>query len=155
MNRWPRVLDGHTLFALAVLALFVYFLFETFSLSTRSQQFPLATTLPAILLATVQVIRERRHSARGRTDVPNAGGVAISAVAQFAGFFAAVALFGLLGAIPLFSLAYLRIIAGEPWRTSAIYAAVGWAFTLVVFVLLLHIPLPAGIIPPLLVGTER
>ena len=150
-----RLLDGHTVFALAVLAIFAYFFVDTFNLSPRSREFPFATTVPAIVLAAVQVVRELRAASRGRVVVPLEGAVVTSAVAQFAAFFVAVGLFGLLAAIPLFSLLYLRVIAGESWARSAVYAAAAWAFTLVVFVTLLHVPLPAGIIPPLLVGTEH
>lgn len=157
MRRWPlwRALDGRVLFALVVLALFAYGLFETAGLSARAQQFPIATTLPAIALAAVQVVRELRAAAHGRSDAPIEGAVAVSALAQFAVFFAAVGLFGLLAAVPLFSLLYLRAVAGESWARSAVYAALAWAFTLAVFVNLLHVPLPAGIIPPLVVGTEQ
>ncbi len=154
-RRLSRTLDGHVLFALVMLALFAYVLFETARLSARAQQFPIATALPAIALAAVQVVRELRAAARGRADAPVEGAVALSALAQFSVFFAAVALFGLLAAVPLFSLLYLRVFAGESWVRSAVYAAVAWAFTLAVFVTLLHVPLPAGIIPPLLVGTEQ
>lgn len=151
----PRVLDGRSLFALVVLALFAYVLFETTGLTARAQQFPIATTLPAIALAAVQVIRELRAAARGRSATPVEGTVALSALAQFAAFFAAVGLFGLLAAVPLFSLLYLRAISGESWVRSAAYAALAWVFTFVVFVNLLHVSLPAGIVPPLLVGTEQ
>ena len=69
-----------------------------------------------------------------------------SALVWAAAFFATVYLVGLLVAIPVYSAVYVRRVAAEPWPRALVYGAVAWAFTYAVFVNLLHVPLPGGII---------
>jgi len=64
-------------------------------------------------------------------------------VAWILGMFAGVILLGFVVAVPLAAFAYLRA-AREGWVTSAVIAAICWAFVYGVFDRLLHVPLPPG-----------
>jgi hypothetical protein len=135
---------GALAIALAVLAVFVYAVYEIqTSWSARSRLFALTITLPAIALALVQVARELRRLDVVRA-VPAEANVARSALAWFAAFFASLWLIGLMTTVPLYAAAYLRFAAGEAWPKAVLYALAAWAFAYVLFVSFLHIPLPTG-----------
>lgn len=140
----PR-LRGHVLVTLTVLAVFAYGLVETQGLSPRARLFPLAATLPALVLATVQLARGFRRPP-GADPPPPEAAVTPHALLWFAGFFAGMWLVGLLAALPIFSVVYLRFASREPWRRAALYAALAWASAYFLFVTVLHVPFPEGMI---------
>lgn len=124
----------------------------------RAGLFPTVIGLPLLALAIVQVvIAARRHptSAAGfegdlPADVvwPRALGVALA----IAGFAAGVWLLGFLIALPTMTFAYLRFAARESWVLSLGLAA---AFALLfygLFIELLRVKLPEGLLLSLLVG---
>ena len=129
---------GAILFSLAVLVVLAYAAYEiNTGFTTRARLFANAITVPALVLAAFQVIREAR-----RLEAI----VSRSALIWAAGFFVALWAIGLQLAIPLFALVYLRLAAGEAWPKAAAYAAVAWLFVELTFVQTLHIQLPAGAI---------
>lgn len=136
---------GPLLFSVAVLAVFLYAAYEmNTGFSTRARLFGNLIILPALGLALAQVIRELRRTHPLR--VPPEGTFTRSALTWAAGFFVSLATLGLHLTIPLFTILYLRYFAGEAWAKAVIYAAVAWIFVEGVFVRLLHIPLPGGIV---------
>jgi hypothetical protein len=137
---------GALLVAVAVLAIFLYAAYETQTWSTRSRLFATTIAVPAIALALVQVIREARSSRLPRMVPPEAL-LTRSAVVWAGAFFVSLAMLGLGVTVPLFAVAYLKVAAHERWLHSAAYGFAAWLFIEVVFVRLLHVPLPAGAIP--------
>lgn len=138
---------GHLLVSALLLLLFAFAAYESANLSTRSRQFPLAVTLPATALAAANVVRILRAERASDPAVPSEARLARDALAWFAAFFAGVWLFGLIAALVLFAAAYLRLVAKESWPVVGIYTAALFVFTYGVFVTLLHLPIPAGIVP--------
>lgn len=148
MRSPTTALDGRgaLLFSLAVLAVFAYAAYEmNTSFTTRARLLGNALIAPALLLAIMQVVRELRRAER--LLVPREALFTPSALAWAAGFFVSLWALGLAITIPLFSLAYLRLAAGEAWPKAAAYAFVAWLFVYVTFDRLLHVPLPGGIVP--------
>lgn len=65
--------------------------------------------------------------------------------AWFLGFFVLTALIGLLIAVPVYVLIYVRYGAREPWWVGAIGGAGAWTFVWFLFDWLLKIPLYGGL----------
>jgi hypothetical protein len=61
-------------------------------------------------------------------------------------FFLMFWLLGALVTVPLFALLYLVTVSRQPAVVAAAYALVSWGFIYGLFVRLLHIPLPAGVL---------
>lgn len=140
-----RRLD-QVLVAAVLVAVFAYAGAETLNLSQRARLFPLATLAPALALGAFQLARELRRAREASDPVPPEARFTPSAAAWFAAFFGLVWLVGLLAAVPAFTLAYLRAAAREPWPLALGYALGAWAFLYFVFVNLLHIRMPGGIV---------
>ena len=62
------------------------------------------------------------------------------------GFFALIWLLGFPIAIPLMMFAYLKFQGGESWVLSITLTVVAWLFFYVLFVRLLHLPFPDGLL---------
>lgn len=137
---------GALVISLVVLAVFLYVAYETQTWATRARLFATTLVVPAIVLAAAQVIREARRAGVPRPAPPEAA-FTRSAIVWAAAFFVSLAVIGLVPTIPLFAVAYLRLAAGEGWAKAVAYAVVAWLFVEVLFVRVLHIPLPAGAIP--------
>lgn len=69
-----------------------------------------------------------------------------AALGWVAGFFLALWLFGVLIAVPVFALLYLRFAGKASWSSAAIYAAVVGGVLYVAFGRLLSVPMPNGIL---------
>lgn len=143
-----NVLDGRgaLLFSLAILVVFIYAAYEmNTSFTTRARLLGNALIVPALLLAVAQVVREIRRT--HPLPIPREAVFTRPAVAWAAAFFVSMWAVGLSITIPLFSLAYLRLAAGEAWPKAGIYALGAWLFVDLIFNRLLHVPLPGGVIP--------
>lgn len=150
MRSWRTLaaLDGRgaLLFSLATLAVFAYAAYEmNTGFSTRARLFGNVLIVPALVLATAQVVRELLRA--GPRPVPPEAAFTRSAIVWGSGFFASLWALGLAVTIPLFALVYLRLAAGEAWPKAAAYAFGAWLFVEILFVRLLHVPLPGGAIP--------
>lgn len=62
------------------------------------------------------------------------------------GFFAAIVLLGFPLAVPLFVFAYLRGEARAPWVQTVVLVGVAWGIFTGLFVRLLHLPFPTGLL---------
>jgi hypothetical protein len=60
------------------------------------------------------------------------------------GFFAALRLLGIARAVPVTTLLYLKVGAGEKWPISLVVTAGLWLFLYGLFVYTLQIPFPEG-----------
>lgn len=137
---------GALLVAIVVLAVFAYALIEVQTWSTRSRLFATTIGVPAILLAVVQVAREARRLGVA-PEIPREALFTRSALVWAVAFFVSLWMLGLVVTVPLFALVYLRFAAGESWPKAAVYAAATWLFIELLFIRLLHVPLPGGAIP--------
>ncbi|HEV8534366.1 MAG TPA: tripartite tricarboxylate transporter TctB family protein [Candidatus Limnocylindria bacterium] len=137
---------GALLVAVAALAIFAYVAYETQTWSTRSRLFATTIAIPAIALAAAQVVREVRSLALPRI-VPAEAAVTRSALVWAVAFFVSLWVLGLIVTVPLFAFVYLRFAASERWLFAAAYGLASWLFVEIIFVRLLHVPLPAGAIP--------
>jgi tripartite tricarboxylate transporter TctB family protein len=146
MSRGGLRLDGALVAAIAMAAIFAYALFEIQRLSGRSQQFPLATALPGLAVALAVIVRELRQPPR---PISPEGATTRRAVAHFAAYFAGVFIAGFAATTAVFTALYLWREAELPWPI-ALGAAVAGVVTVLVFANTLHVPLPEGLIAPLL-----
>lgn len=137
---------GHLLVSAALLAIFAYAAYESLNLSPRSKLFPLAVTLPAVALAAANVARVLRADPSRDPAMSREARVSRDALAWFAAFFLSVWVIGLIPALALFAAGYLRLVANEPWLRVGIYVATLFVLMYGVFVALLHIPIPGGIV---------
>ncbi|MDQ3326821.1 MAG: tripartite tricarboxylate transporter TctB family protein, partial [Actinomycetota bacterium] len=60
-------------------------------------------------------------------------------------FFVGLFVFGLYVVVPLFCLAYLRLVARSSWLVAAVYAAVALVALYVPLTYLLRVPVPEGL----------
>lgn len=137
---------GALIVSILVLAVFAYTLIEVQTWSTRSRLFATTISIPAILLAVVQVVREARRLGVWR-EIPPEAAFTRSALVWAVAFFVSLWMLGLVVTVPLFAFVYLRFAAGESWPKAAAYAVVTWLFIELLFIRLLHVPLPGGAIP--------
>ena len=146
MNRVP----GALIVAIGIVVFFAYALYETQTWSTRSRTYGIGVAALGLVLALVMlaqgVVRQRRPGDAAAAPLDYGTPVGIRSVAWAAGFFASIWLVGLIGSVPLFSAAYLRLAARTSWLVIALYAAIATSFIYLVFVYLLHIPLPTGLL---------
>ncbi|MDQ2633476.1 MAG: tripartite tricarboxylate transporter TctB family protein [Pseudomonadota bacterium] len=71
----------------------------------------------------------------------------LSVIGWIAAFFIGLHLFGLLVALPVFTVFYLRVVAKASWLTCFLYVLGTAGLIYLLFVAVLHLPLPEGIIP--------
>lgn len=146
MSRVP----GAVVVAVGLVVFFAYALYETQTWSTRSRTYGIGVAALGLLLALSllgrQTIRWRRSGAAAIAPPEYGTPVEIRSVAWAAGFFASIWLVGLIGSVPLFSAAYLRLAARTSWLVIALYATIATSFIYLLFVYLLHIPLPTGLL---------
>lgn len=147
MSRIPTSL----LVALGIVLFFAYALYETQTWSTRSRTYGIGVAAIGLALALGLAAREAfRLRTPGSTGLGAPAGydapIGLASVAWTAAFFATIGAVGLLAAVPLFSTAYLRLAARASWPLIAAYAVVSTIFIYFVFVYLLYIPLPAGLL---------
>ncbi len=62
------------------------------------------------------------------------------------GFFVAIWLLGFPTAVPIATFLYLKVGAAEQWTISLILTAFAWLFFYGLFIYLLHIPFPEGLL---------
>lgn len=137
---------GALAFSLGFLAVLAYAAYEiNTGFSTQARLFGNTFIFPAIGLGVAQVVRELRRAQP--PPVPPEAAFTRSALAWAAVFFAMVWAVGLAITIPLFAVCYLRLAAGEAWPKAGAYAAIAWLSIELLFIRLLHVPLPGGAIP--------
>jgi len=146
MSRGGLRIDGAVVAAVAMAAIFAYALFEISRLSARSQLFPFATALPGLVVALAVVVRELRQPPR---PISPEGATTRRAALLFLGYFAGVFVAGFAATTAVFTALYLWREAELPWPVALVGAVAG-VVTVLVFSNTLHVPLPEGLIAPLL-----
>lgn len=146
MSRSGLRIDGALVAAVAMAAIFAYALFEISRLSARAQLFPLATALPGLAVALAVVVRELRQPPQ---PISPEGATTPRAALLFVAYFAGVFVAGFTATTAVFTAVYLWREAELPWPI-ALGGAVAGVIAVIVFANTLHVPLPEGLIAPLL-----
>lgn len=139
---------GALIVSVGILAVLAYVAYETqVEWSTRARLFASVIIVPAFALALVQLVREvRAQEMSVEHPIPAEAVFNRRAIAWFAGFFGALWLVGLLATVPVYTALYLRAEARLPWHLAALVAAGAWAAVWALFVNILHVPLPRGVL---------
>jgi len=123
----------------------------------KTALYPRTIAVPLLILALAEFVfsLRARPAARGQAmDFKLSEGVepgialrrTLGIFAWILGFFAAIVLLGFPIAVPLFVFAYLKGAARAPWVLTVVLVAVAWAVFNGLFVRLLHLPFPTGLL---------
>ena len=151
------------LFSFCALAFFCVFVYEAQDWRMQARLYPWAIGFPMLILALTQVVLDlkgvkAKESSDGAPPTPmdfqftkdidpaTAKKRAIVMFAWLVGFFALILLFGFPIGIPLMMFAYLRFQGGESWALSITLTVIAWFFFYGLFVKLLTLPFPEGLI---------
>ncbi len=148
------------LFSLCAFVFFCVFVYLARDWRLQARLFPWAIGIPMVILAFVQVILDlkgvkAKQSADATpmdfqftkdVDPVTAKKRAIVMFSWLVGFFALIVLLGFPIAIPLMMFAYLKFQGGEPWVLSISLTLIAWIFFYGLFVKLLTLPFPEGMV---------
>ena len=154
--------DPGIFFTLIVLIICFAGVFTARQWQYQARLFPWTIGFPALLFCVGQLALDmfRARGAddpedlRGMMDLPVDRSVPTAVVVYRAlnifgwilGFFFFIWVIGFVVTVPLFTLCYMKIQAGENWTVTIVYTLVMMVFLLGVFHYVLHIPWPAGVI---------
>lgn len=126
----------------------------------QARLYPLVIGIPMLILAIIQLILDLKGVERKQKD--DAAPVDFQfaqqidpalarrrAVRMFIwlfGFFVGIWLLGFSVTIPLMVFTYLKLQSNENWMISIVLTAVAWAFFYFLFVRLLFLPFPEGLV---------
>ena len=148
------------LFSLCALVFFCVWVYQAQDWRLQARLYPWAIGIPMLILAIVQVILDLKGVvAKQSTDATpmdfqftkeidplTARKRAIIMFAWLFGFFAAIWLLGFPIAIGLMMFTYLKFQGGESWVLSIGLTVVACVFFYGLFVRLLHLPFPDGLL---------
>ena len=148
------------IFSLVFLIFFIVFAYVAKDWRLQARLYPCVIGIPMVILALVQVILDLKGVERKQQDAAPvdfqfaqttvdpavAKRRAITMFAWFFGFFFGIWLLGFNITIPLMVFTYLKIQSNEKWWLSLTLTAIAWGFFHVLFVRLLTLPFPDGII---------
>ncbi len=151
------------LFSICALIFFCLFVYEAREWRMQARLFPWAIGIPMLILAIVQVIMDlkgvkAKQSDDGAPPTPmdfqftkdvdpaTAKKRAIIMFAWLLGFFFGIWLLGFPIAIALMLFTYLKFQGSESWVLSVTLTVIGWLFFYGLFVKLLTLPFPEGLI---------
>jgi hypothetical protein len=147
-------------FSFLFLIFFVVFVYQAQDWRMQARLYPFVIGIPMLILALIQVILD----AKGIESKPDSGGAPVDfqatrevdpavakrrAVNMFSwifGFFFLIWLLGFPIAIPVMVFCYLKIQSREPWPLSIILTVCAWVAFWGLFVWLLNLPFPQGIL---------
>jgi putative tricarboxylic transport membrane protein len=142
------------------LIFFIVFVYQAQEWRMQARLYPWAIGIPMLILALVQVVLDLK----GYKPKETADGTpldfqftqaiepevarkrAITMFAWLLGFFLLVWLLGFEYGIPLMVFGYLKIQSNESWKLSIILTILAFAFFWVLFVKLLTLPFPEGLL---------
>lgn len=148
------------IFSFIFLIFFIVFVYQAQDWRLQARLYPLAIGIPMIILAFIQVILDLRGVERKQKDdapvmdfqfaqtvEPKlARHRAITMFGWLFGFFFCIWLIGFSITIPLMVFSYLKIQSNEKWGISIVLTALAWVFFYFLFVRLLNLPFPDGLI---------
>lgn len=148
------------IFSFAFLIFFIIFVYEAHEWRLQARLYPWVIGIPMIVLAFLQIIFDLRGVERKKTgDTPMdfqfaqtnlapaiARSRALTMFGWFFGFYLAIVLLGFDITIPLTMFGYLKIQSRERWALSLILTSAGWLVYWGLFVWLLNLPFPQGLV---------
>jgi hypothetical protein len=148
------------LFSICALIFFCVFVYLAQGWRMQARLYPWVIGIPMAVLAVIQVILDlkgvqAKQSADAtpmdfqfskETEPALAKKRTIVMFSWLLGFFFAVWLLGFPIAIPLMMLTYFKFQGGEPWKLSISLTVIAWLFFHFLFVRLLNLPFPQGLI---------
>jgi putative tricarboxylic transport membrane protein len=148
------------LFSIAAFIFFCVFVYQAQGWRMQARLYPWAIGIPMLILALIQVIMDlkgvkAKQSADATPmdfqfaqdiDPAIAKKRAITMFGWLLGFFVAIVLFGFPIAIPLMMFTYMRFQGKESWVLSIVLTVIAWFFFYGLFVKLLNLPFPEGVI---------
>ena len=148
------------IFSFIFLVFFIVFVYQAQEWRLQARLYPWAIGIPMIILALIQVILDLKGVERKQTDEAPVMDYQFSktvepklarrrAITMFGwlfGFFVAIWLIGFSITIPLMVFTYLKIQSNEKWVISIILTILAWLFFYFLFVKLLTLPFPEGLI---------
>ncbi len=149
------------IFSFIFLIFFIVFVYQAQDWRLQARLYPWVIGIPMVILALVQVILDLKGIERKQQD--NAAPVdfqfsqtalepavaqrrAITMFSWLFGFFLGIWLLGFSITIPLMVFSYLKIQSNEKWTISIILTVMAWSFFYFLFVKLLTLPFPEGLI---------
>ncbi|HXG52912.1 MAG TPA: tripartite tricarboxylate transporter TctB family protein [candidate division Zixibacteria bacterium] len=147
-------------FSLCALVFFGVFVYQAQEWRLQARLYPYAIGFPMLALAIAQVILDLRgYTAKQRADATPmdrqfAQGVDAGVArhrtwnifAWIFGFFLSIWLLGFSLSVPLLVFTYLKIQSREPWPLSVILTASSWLIFYGLFIRLLNLPFPEGLV---------
>jgi hypothetical protein len=147
-------------FSFIFVIFFIVFVYTAQEWRLQARLYPWAIGIPMLILAIVQLILDLRGVERKQTsdaapvdfqfqqtiDPVLARRRAITMFAWLFGFFVSIWLLGFSITIPLMVFTYLKLQSGESWLLSITLTVLAWVFFYLLFVRLLTLPFPDGLI---------
>jgi hypothetical protein len=148
------------IFSFLFLVFFIVFVYEAQEWRLQARRYPWVIGIPMVVLAFIQLVLDLRGVERKQgSDAPVdfqfaqttlepavARNRAITMFAWFFGFFLAIILLGFDITIPLTIFSYLKMQSRERWAISIILTSAGGFLYWGLFVWLLNLPFPDGLI---------
>ena len=147
------------LFSFCALVFFCVFVYQAQDWRLQARLYPYAIGIPMLILAIVQVIMDLRGVVAKSSDATpmdyqfskdvdpaTARKRTITMFAWLFGFFFAIWMLGFPIAIALMMFTYLKFQGNESWVLSISLTVIAWLFFYGLFVRLLHLPFPDGLI---------
>jgi hypothetical protein len=142
------------LFSFFLVLLFGLALLQSKEWTIRAGLFPWIIGFPVLALTVAQVVIELRkmswtpRTARDEENFTEALEFqrTLSILGWTVGYFMALWLIGFTVGVPTMTFLYLKIVGRESWSMSVTLAAVAWAFVYFLFVSILHVPFPEGLL---------
>jgi len=153
------------LFSLVVLIFFCVFLYEAKDWRMQARLYPYAIGIPMLICAIIQFVMDLRGvKAKESTDgapmdfqfqqvnvsEEEARKRTLTMFGWMFGFFAMIWLIGYVIAIPLMVFTYLKFQSNESWLLSTTLTVIAFAFFYSLFVKLLTLPFPDGVVQTML-----
>ncbi|HZD39404.1 MAG TPA: tripartite tricarboxylate transporter TctB family protein [Terriglobales bacterium] len=148
------------IFSFCALIFFIVFVYQAREWRLQARLYPWAIGIPMLVLAAVQVVLDLK-GIEGKKS-PDATPVdfqfnkdveptlarrrAINIFSWIFGFLLGVWLLGFNITVPLLVFGYLRIQSGESWGLSLILTAAAWLVFYMLFIKLLTLPFPEGLV---------
>jgi Tripartite tricarboxylate transporter TctB family len=156
----PLKVRPQAIFSFLFFIFFIVFVYEAEGWRLQARLYPWAIGIPMLILALIQVILDWRgvesksDSSGAPVDFQMSQDIdpavakhrAINIFSWIFGFFFLIWLFGFSIAIPAMVFGYLRIQSKEPWVLSIILTVAAWVVFWGLFVWLLTLPFPQGLI---------
>jgi Tripartite tricarboxylate transporter TctB family len=148
------------IFSFCALIFFIVFVYQAQDWRLQARLYPYAIGIPMVILAIIQVILDLR-GVRGKqpadgapvdfqfstnVDPALARRRTLNIFAWILGFFVGIVLLGFTITIPLLVFSYLKFQSGESWLLSIILSVCACLIFYGLFIRLLHLPFPEGLI---------